>query len=90
MDNMPKEWINQTDATLVPLQDDWDTVNHKHLPASQIPRWLAEIAYTEYVKNGGRGQSLDRLNERGGFGRQEFLMFLKDAFDVAGFKGFRK
>ena len=43
---------------------------------STIPWWLAEVAYKEYAKRYGTQQSLERLNERGGFGRQELLDLL--------------
>lgn len=47
------------------------------LPATQIPWWLAEIAYEQYVQEFGDSQSLKRLAERGGFGRKELLMLLR-------------
>lgn len=46
-------------------------------PASKIPWWLAEVAYAQYAKLFGTQQSLDRLAERGGFGRGELLMLLR-------------
>lgn len=46
---------------LFPIQD-----------ASPIPWACAERAYQTYLRHGGRGQSLERLAERGGFGLQEF------------------
>ena len=46
------------------------------LPATQIPWWLAEIAYKHYVELFGDQQSLQRLAERGGFGREELLRLL--------------
>ena len=44
-----------------------------------IPWWLAEAAYSVYVKKFGDQQSLERLSERGGFGRAELLWLLKEA-----------
>lgn len=44
---------------------------------STIPRWLAEAAYMVYSKKYGTDQSLDRLGERGGFGRAELLWLLR-------------
>jgi len=44
---------------------------------SAIPWWLAEVAYEHYVKMFGHIQSLERLAERGGFGREELLMLLR-------------
>lgn len=43
---------------------------------STIPWWLAEIAYVEYVKQFGKTQTLERLAERGGFGREELVTLL--------------
>ncbi len=43
---------------------------------STVPWWLAEIAYSEYVRQHGDSQSMERMAERGGFGRQEFLFYL--------------
>lgn len=40
-------------------------------PAGTIPWWLAEIAHASYSAMYGRGQSLERLAERHGFGWQE-------------------
>lgn len=47
-----------------------------HIPASTIPWEVAELAYPAYCANGGSGQSLERLNERGGWGRGELLWLL--------------
>lgn len=44
--------------------------------ASTIPWWLAEVAYREYARRYGTRQSLKRLAERGGFGREELLDLL--------------
>ena len=49
----------------------------KQLPATEIPWWLAEVAYEEYVEKFGNDQSLERLAERGGFGRYELLTLLR-------------
>lgn len=46
----------------------------KHYPPSIIPWWLAEIAYEDYSARQGPGcQSLERIAERGGFGRVELV-----------------
>ena len=47
-----------------------------------IPWWLAEIAYEYYSSLYGKGQSLERLAERGGFGRTELVRFIRK--DVKG------
>ena len=59
------------DTRPFPVQGD---VNQK---PSTIPWWLAEIAYQHYVAIFGREQNLERLAERGGFGRWELLMLLR-------------
>jgi len=41
-----------------------------------IPWWLAEIAYKEYANQFGNGQTLERIAERGGFGRKELVSLL--------------
>ena len=46
-------------------------------PQTEIPLWLAEIAYEYYAERFGTSQSLKRLGERGGFGRDELLMLLR-------------
>jgi hypothetical protein len=46
-------------------------------PPCTIPWWLAEEAYEYYSEKFGIDQSLERLAERGGFGRKELLMLLK-------------
>lgn len=42
-----------------------------------IPWWLAEEAYDWYAKQFGSDQTLERLAERGGFGREELLSLLR-------------
>lgn len=41
-----------------------------------VPREVAEEAYKEYAAQFGTSQSLDRLNERGGFGVSEIAILL--------------
>jgi hypothetical protein len=45
--------------------------------ACVIPWWLAEIAYGYYAERYGTDQSLERLNDRGGFGRKELVDFIR-------------
>ncbi len=47
------------------------------LKSTSIPWWLAEIAYEHYAKLFSKEQSLERLAERGGFGRDELLTLLR-------------
>lgn len=58
-------------AKMFPLQ------TSRHAPSGplQIPWSVAEIAYGAYAKECGRGQSLERLAERGGFGWCEMDRF---------------
>ena len=44
---------------------------------STIPWWLAKIAHENYLKMYGGGQSLERMAERGGFGRTELVQLLR-------------
>lgn len=46
-----------------------------HIPSFRVPRALAEVAYVGYSTRYGTSQSLARLEERGGFGIEELLMF---------------
>jgi hypothetical protein len=48
-----------------------------HYSPCKIPWWLAEEAYERYVELYGQGQSLERLAERGGFSREQFLWLLR-------------
>ena len=48
-----------------------------HTQKSTIPWWLAEIAYKYYSEIYGNQQTLERLAERGGFGRIELIRFLR-------------
>jgi len=48
---------------------------------STIPWWLAEEAYRCYTELYGRSQTLERLAERGGFGREELLFLLRSWMD---------
>ena len=48
-----------------------------HEVASNIPWWLAELAYESYVRCYGNRQTLERLAERGGFGRGELVNLIR-------------
>ncbi len=67
-----------------PIQQDtnWDLDrNHRPVVSNQgctIPWWLAEVAYKEYVNKFGDTQSLERLAERGGFGRSKLVWLLSE------------
>lgn len=51
----------------------------RRLKPSKIPWWLAEVAY-EFYHSRHPSQSLERLAERGGFGRQELVAYLRREF----------
>jgi len=61
----------------------WDKENKKWVrPIKRykpcvIPWWLAEEAYKHYSKLYGNSQSIERLRDRGGFGRDELLRLLR-------------
>lgn len=44
----------------------------------EVPWYIAELAYSVYVRHGGGDQSLEKLAERGGFGAAEMDQFLPD------------
>ncbi len=67
------EMIN--DCKQFPIQSEY--INKIHYPECTIPWWLAELAYKDYSKRYGTSQSLERLAERGGFGRLELVEHLK-------------
>lgn len=62
-----------------PIQSEWQSHGRWGVrSACEIPWWLADAAYAVYAKRYGTGQSLARLADRGGFGRQELLDLLRD------------
>lgn len=61
------------DVRPFPIQKDL----YGNLLASSIPWWLAEVAYEHYTKRFGYEQSLERLAERGGFGRDELVKLIR-------------
>lgn len=65
------------DCKQFPIQQHYDRETGKEYPACFIPWWLAELAYKKYVELYGSIQSLERLAERKGFGRVEFLQLLR-------------
>lgn len=63
-----------------PIQGGWNRANHKQEAASAIPWWLAEIVYQGYAKIypcSARQQDLERMAERGGFSREEVVLFVQ-------------
>jgi hypothetical protein len=67
-----------------PIQGEWNWGKGKrhrpviHNKPCTIPWWLAEQAYYVYSKKFGSSQSLERLAERGGFGRNELIWLLSE------------
>lgn len=75
----PREWVEcaVTGRDTFPIQAEGS--GRDRVEATTIPWWLAAVAYEVYEKKYGNRQSLERLAERGGFGRQELLDLLKEA-----------
>ena len=59
---------------MFPIQSDEGAAPHP----LWIPWSIAELAYSVYSARYGRGQTLERLGERGGFGPGEMDMFVPD------------
>ena len=51
----------------------------QRIPPITIPWTVAEIAFATYSRQNTNGQTLERLAERAGFGRDELLDLLRDA-----------
>jgi hypothetical protein len=64
-----------------PIQGELTTSSWGKREPCTIPWWLAEEAYKVYAALYGRQQSLERLTERGGFGRDELLGLLRSEFE---------
>ena len=56
---------------------DSDTRQFPIQQGGSIPWWLAELAYVHYAKLFTNRQTLDRLAERGGFGKTELVKLLR-------------
>ncbi len=66
------------DTRPFPIQADCMTQPGSVRPGpSVIPWWLAEIAYKFYRLRYGDRQSLERIAERGGFGRAELVALIR-------------
>jgi len=65
------------DTRSFPIQSDGVPGSCSYERPSCIPWWLAEIAYEYYSERFGTTQSLERLAERGGFGRSELIGLLR-------------
>lgn len=65
------------DTRPFPIQGDSFAGRPAYKKRCTIPWWLAEEAYAYYHATYGNQQTLERLAERGGFGREELLLFLR-------------
>jgi hypothetical protein len=63
---------------MFPIQSDTTRERpYETLPSSEVPWWLAKVAWAVYESKYGKSQSMERMAERGGFGRGEFLWLLR-------------
>lgn len=71
--------MSSDDSRPFPIQAELSTSRWGRQKACTIPWWLAKEAYEFYLEHYGRynAQSLERLAERGGFGREELLSLLR-------------
>lgn len=76
MMSISDNWINdldkpeESDTRPFPIQQEG------RFPSGTIPWWLAKEVYKTYGRAFGHDQSLERLAERGGFGRSEVVNLL--------------
>ncbi len=68
------------DCRPFPIQGQRGRSRDKDEQQCTIPWWLAEKAYEIYSNQFGTQQSLERLAERGGFGRYELTRLLKGKY----------
>ena len=74
---MSWEELKDSDIRPFPIQGNWASKREEHEEPCTVPWWLAEIAYEYYSEKCGTIQSLERLAERGGFGRAELVAFIR-------------
>ena len=55
------------------------------LEGGTIPWWLAVEAYLVYSRRYGDRQTLERIAERGGFGRDELLDLIRDEGELTNY-----
>lgn len=75
-DETPATMPDLDDTRPFPIQGGGSVRGKGELGPTVIPWWLAEVAY-EYYHSRWPGQSLERLAERGGFGREELIGFIR-------------
>lgn len=66
----------EPDNRRCPIQAEYGR-REENKPATAIPWWLAELAYEYYAERNGTSQSLERIAERGGFGRDELVKLIR-------------
>lgn len=69
---IPLSGVNMSDLRQMPIQAEY----HPNKPRTYIPWWLAEVAHENYLHD----QSLERIAERGGFGRDELVKLIRREF----------
>lgn len=69
--------LRSDDNRPFPIQQSYQG-KYKDCKVCSIPWWLAEVAYKEYSQAFGTSQSLQRLADRGGFGREELINLIKN------------
>lgn len=77
---MNEEKLKDSDIRPFPIQGEWSSKKEDREEPCTVPWWLAEIAYEYYSDRFGTDQSLQRLAERGGFGRAELVAFIRGFF----------
>ena len=70
-----------------PIQGSWTSRRRPGWkPSGTVPWSVAEIAYAAYAARYGRGQSIETMAERGGFGHEEMDLYApgwSDSFEAA-------
>lgn len=69
--------MDESDNRPFPIQGEYGTGPWGRQNKCTIPWWLAAEAYEHYAALYGRTQSLERIAERGGFGRKELIDMLR-------------
>lgn len=70
-----------------PIQGSWTSRRRPGWkPSGTVPWSVAEVAYAAYAARYGRGQSIETMAERGGFGHEEMDLYAPgwlDSFKAA-------
>lgn len=76
-DEVEKVAVVLNDNRPFPVQGELGGSRWGRREACAIPWWLAQEAYEVYSGLHGQSQTLGRLAERGGFGRDELILLLR-------------